>query len=50
MQVKKRKNKEDKVVAYLDGEDAFPSTEKVMKGWIKKVPIAGGKPAKIRGS
>jgi hypothetical protein len=50
MRVRKRKNKEDKVVASLDGENAFPSTEKAMKGWIKKVPIVGDKPAKIKGS
>jgi len=46
--MKQKSKKKNRVVAYLDGEDAFPSTEKVMKGWLKKVPIAGGKPAKIK--
>lgn len=42
-------NKEDKVVAYLDGEDAFPVTEKEMNKWIKKFLSAEDKNAKGKG-
>ena len=34
--MKQKRKKKNRVVAYLDGEDAFPATEKQIKKWIRK--------------
>ena len=45
----KAPKKENKLVAYLDGEGAFPAKEKEMKKWIKKFLLAEDKPVKRKG-
>jgi len=34
--VKQKRNKKNKVVAYLDGDGFLPATEKDLKKWIRK--------------
>lgn len=48
MQMKKNKN--NKVVDYLDGDGALPATEKEMKKWIQKYLSAEDKAPKGKGS
>ena len=50
MQMRKKKNKNNKVVAYLDGDGWLPATEKEMKKWIKKYLSAEDKAPKGKGS
>jgi hypothetical protein len=48
-EMSKALKKENKLVAYLDGEGAFPVKEKEMKKWIKKFLLAEDKPVKRKG-
>jgi hypothetical protein len=48
--VKQKSKKRNKVVDYLDGDGAFPATEKDLKKWIKKFLTAEDKNAKGKGS
>jgi hypothetical protein len=48
--MKEIKKKKNKVVAYLDGDGAFPATEKDLKKWIKKFLPTEDKNAKGKGS
>ena len=34
--MKQKRKKKNRVIAYLDGEDSLPATEKQMKKWIRK--------------
>jgi len=47
--MKQKSKKKNKVVAYLDGDGAFPATEKELKKWIKKYLPAEDKSAKGKG-
>ena len=44
--MKQKRKKKNKVIAYLDGEDSLPATEKQMKKWIRKYLPAEDKPKK----
>jgi hypothetical protein len=44
--VKQKSKKNNRVVAYLDGEGALPATEKQMKKWIRIYLPAKDKPQK----
>ena len=48
--MKEAKKIKNKMGTYLDGEDAFPVTEKGFKKWIKKYLPAEQRPAKRKGS
>jgi hypothetical protein len=49
MQIRKKKNKKDKVVAYLDGkESSIPETDTELMKWIKKFLPVEDKPEKKR--
>ena len=47
--MKQKRNKKNKVVAYLDGDGFLPATEKDLKKWIKKYLPAEDKSAKGKG-
>lgn len=44
--MKQKSKKKNRVIAYLDGEDSLPATEKQMKKWIRKYLPADGKSQK----
>jgi hypothetical protein len=49
--MRKKKNKKNKVVAYLDGEESLiPETDAELMKWLKKYLPAEDKPAKRKGA